>query len=756
MDYHLPLGSILYGKSYTYKIEKVLGQGSFGITYLASISISGELGSLGTSIKVAIKEFFMKEINGRVNGTITSGSKGGLYDKYRKKFIKETENLSRLNHPNIVKILESFEANNTVYYVMEYIDGSSLDSLIKEHSKISEHDSIRYIKQIGCAVSYMHEHKMLHLDLKPSNVMVRKTGEVVLIDFGLSKQYTESGLPESSTSVGSGTLGYAPIEQTNYHEGKDFPVTMDVYALGATLFKMLTGKRPPEASEILNNGFPVYELQQTVASDELITCISKAMSPIKKDRYQTINEFLQVLSVLTPLKDYNAEKTEYMIVSSKQPNGSQTVSKLSNSMTKKNRVNSINGHEYVDLGLPSGLMWATCNVGASSPKDFGCLYAWGEIKMEAESNMANWLRSNKKKPSDISGNIEFDVARALWGGAWRMPSKTNFEELRDNCKWEWICLENHKGYIVTGSNGNSIFLPAGDSKNNNIIYKGIGHYWSSTSSVIDDNLKLMKMEFFFKESEYSVRFNTGYSEFSVRPVIDLTEKLQNSDSQINNDTIVAKTPYDQFKQAMTLEGQQKVNTLLDLAKKGNGYTYFPLAEYYFSEGNIPETDKWLAKSLHTVDQIEAKRFIDKKIHEGCINLNQTYETLKRDAFGERDYFLLSEWTKLRGSIKKTVKKETKPIPNKEKSDNWMYLLFAASPVNLIYSNIVYFKFDSSFASLIGLILSIIEIIFFIILWISTEDSKISKISYLLWIFSLIASFVFSSVGILSFILKIVK
>ena len=149
IDYHLPLGSILYGKSYIYKIEKMLGQGSFGITYLASISVSGELGSLGTSINVAIKEFFMKEINGRVNGTVTSESKGG-YDKYRKKFIKETENLSGLHHQNIVKIIESFETNNTVYYVMEYIDGSSLDSLIKEHSKISEFESIRYIKQIGC------------------------------------------------------------------------------------------------------------------------------------------------------------------------------------------------------------------------------------------------------------------------------------------------------------------------------------------------------------------------------------------------------------------------------------------------------------------------------------------------------------------------------------------------------------------------------------------------------------------------------
>lgn len=91
----------------------------------------------------------------------------------------------------------------------------------------------------------MHSNKMLHLDLKPKNIMLDKDGKSYLIDFGLSKQYTETGEPESSTKVGAGTPGHAPIEQANYREGKGFPVTMDIYALGATMFKMLTGQRPP-------------------------------------------------------------------------------------------------------------------------------------------------------------------------------------------------------------------------------------------------------------------------------------------------------------------------------------------------------------------------------------------------------------------------------------------------------------------------------------------------------------------------------
>lgn len=296
-NYALKQNTILYGKSHTYTIEKILGQGSFGITYLAmtQVKVSGALGELETTIQVAIKEFFMKDINGREENTVTCGSRGGVYYDYKKKFSREAENLSKLNHPHIVKVLEYFEANNTVYYAMEYVDGGNLDTYITQQKGLTEAESIMYAKQIGDALSYMHAHKMLHLDLKPGNIMLRKNQEAVLIDFGLSKQYDENGKPETSTTVGSGTPGYAPIEQSNYHEGKDFPATMDVYALGATMYKMLTGIRPPEASEILNDGFPAYELQKRQVSDSLIASIAKVMSAMKKDRPQSVAAFLSIL-----------------------------------------------------------------------------------------------------------------------------------------------------------------------------------------------------------------------------------------------------------------------------------------------------------------------------------------------------------------------------------------------------------------------------------------------------------------------------
>ena len=295
----LAIGTILHGEAYDYKIMDVLGQGTFGITYKAKVEMKGALGRLDSNMYVAVKEFFMKEVNGRENSSVTSGStsNGDLFYYYRDKFEREARNLSTLSHPNIVKVLEAFHANGTTYYSMEYIDGISLDKKIAQspQGRMPLTEAIETLKQISAAIAFMHSRNMLHLDVKPGNVMMRKDGTAVLIDFGLSKQYTSDGEPESSTKVGAGTPGYAPIEQASYHEGKGFPTMMDVYALGGTLFKMLTGQRPPEASEILNEGFPTDSLRQLFIPDNIVNSISKAMAPLKKDRWQTVDEFVNHL-----------------------------------------------------------------------------------------------------------------------------------------------------------------------------------------------------------------------------------------------------------------------------------------------------------------------------------------------------------------------------------------------------------------------------------------------------------------------------
>lgn len=258
---HLQPNTTLQGGKY--RIERVLGQGTFGITYLATTTtkakavISGDLGEIEEEgeviIKVAIKEFFMNDLNKRSSdGNRIEESSSQLIKDYRKKFRREAENLSHLNHPNIVKVLEVFDANNTTYYAMRYINGQSLDEYISSKSKLNEKEALRIIKPIAEALQYMHDSKMLHLDLKPKNIMLDKNLKPYLIDFGLSKQYDENGDPESSTTIGLGTPGYAPIEQANYKQDGSFPATLDVYALGATLYKMITGKTPPDASTIFN------------------------------------------------------------------------------------------------------------------------------------------------------------------------------------------------------------------------------------------------------------------------------------------------------------------------------------------------------------------------------------------------------------------------------------------------------------------------------------------------------------------------
>lgn len=291
----------------TYRIERVLGQGSFGITYLATVNIVGALGTIPSSTKVAVKEFFMREVNGRHEDTVTTGSKEGIFYNYKRRFIKEAKTLSKLNHPNIVHVLDLFEENNTAYYVMEYLDGGSLDKLISDKNGLSVLESSQLIRQIASALDYMHSHKMLHLDLKPANVMLNKRGDAVLIDFGLTKEFDENGFPESSTTVGHGTPGYAPIEQSNYQVGQGFPVTMDIYALGATLYKMLSSKRPPNASDILNEGVEILNLQ-FIQNSNVADAISKAMNPLKNKRFQSVNDFISALK-LSSSKNSNTDST---------------------------------------------------------------------------------------------------------------------------------------------------------------------------------------------------------------------------------------------------------------------------------------------------------------------------------------------------------------------------------------------------------------------------------------------------------------
>lgn len=199
ISHELLPGTVLKGKLFEYKILECIGRGTFGITYLASTRYG----------KVAIKEFYMHQFCNRDQHSqdVTGSSPGNQIEYYGKKFKQESLNLQKLNSDNIVKVFETFEAHNTFYYSMEFIEGGTLNDYIKEKGYVSEEESISIIYNVAKAVKLIHDHQLLHLDLKPGNIMRRSDGQLLLIDFGLSKQYDENGEPESSSNIGLGTPG---------------------------------------------------------------------------------------------------------------------------------------------------------------------------------------------------------------------------------------------------------------------------------------------------------------------------------------------------------------------------------------------------------------------------------------------------------------------------------------------------------------------------------------------------------------------
>ena len=477
-------GAVLDSGKFKYTIVKVLGNGTFGITYLATIPVRGSLGSL--EMKVAVKEFFMKDVcSRRADGSLQEMTQGGLVYNYAIKFRREAENLSRLDHPQIVRVLDVFTANNTVYYAMEFVEGENLNEFLKEHGHMSESEAVSCIRSIAAPLEYMHEHKMLHLDLKPGNVMRRSSdGKCVLIDFGLSKYYADNGEPESSTNIGMGTPGYAPIEQAQAGKNRQVYPTLDIYALGGTFYKLLTGEAPPEASELLD-GFPREKLLYPGSgiSVSVADAIEKAMSPRRIDRPQSVRDFLTLLEESDPSVTALVAESEDTDFSEQSARGGQNSWKIPYEAAKRT-TGTINGHQWVDLGL--SVKWATCNVGATSPSDYGNYYAWGETRTKSEYTEDN-CSTNGVDLGDISGDVRYDAARANWGGTWRLPTQAEMQELIDKCMWTWTSQGGHNGYRVTGPNGSSIFLPAASYRNGSSLYYAgyLGYYWSSTPDESD-------------------------------------------------------------------------------------------------------------------------------------------------------------------------------------------------------------------------------------------------------------------------------
>lgn len=297
IEYALPPGTLLKGKDYNYEITKALGQGSFGITYQAVTRIQGNLGELPTM--VSVKEFFMENtsIRGNENEVYAIAGKE-THAYYMRKFWEEAHKLAFMKHPGIVKVLEIFSQHGTYYYVMEYLPGGTLNDRIKDSKPLTLGEILNYTEKIACALKYMHEHEhpMLHLDLKPDNIMLNAENCPVLIDFGLAKHFDKDGNPETGTSIGLGTEGYAPLEQSEYQDSFGIRPAMDVYALGATLFKLLTRETPPTVAVLINNSNLLGDkLKQCQVPDSVIDLVIHAMQLKSIERIADMRTFLEEL-----------------------------------------------------------------------------------------------------------------------------------------------------------------------------------------------------------------------------------------------------------------------------------------------------------------------------------------------------------------------------------------------------------------------------------------------------------------------------
>lgn len=508
-DSYLAVGTLLRGGRY--RIERYLASGGFGKTYVAR--------DLTFEKTVVIKEFYIKGTCVRTADnvvTVSQSDNAPLFDGQRTKFCKEAKRLYDLAHPNIVRVHDLFDENGTSYYTMDFVEGESLRDRVKSHGPIAEKDVWPILTQLLDALAYIHERHIWHLDIKPANVLVDSSGLVTLIDFGASKVIdNDSDGTQATSSALAYTPGYAPLEQES-RAFKNFGPWTDFYALGATLYSIVTGKNVPTTSEVVSEGADAFAFP-TQTSKKLRDLIVWMMKPSHKERPQSVEAIRARIGVKQ--QPPRKRKTLGKIVKYAKRRLKKWWWAIAAVvviavgvwayMTREAVVTvsgTAQGHDYVDLGLPSGTLWATCNVGASSPEEYGDYFAWGETKpkntydwstyFDTHDGGNTFLKYNARKTELDLAN---DAAYKYWGNGWRMPSKEQLDELREECTWRWTQMNGVYGCEVKSkTNGSSLFLPAagyydGSSLGNDGSW---GHYWSRS----------------FKSSNnaYDVYFTLGY------------------------------------------------------------------------------------------------------------------------------------------------------------------------------------------------------------------------------------------------------
>ncbi len=298
IKYSLPLGTKLKSQ-YEYTITQVIGQGGFGITYIATADL--KVGNIVATARFAIKEFFL---NGKCKRAADGVTLIPLDDPFEgeikeslKDFITEGERINKLCRADdhIVNVNEVFTSNNTAYFVMEYINGGNLVDLIMRKGMLSAEEAKEIIIPIARAIGKLHEEHVLHLDIKPENIMMKMTEDgklfPVIIDFGISMHFNKQGKATTRSKNGAVSEGYSPVEQ--YGNVNSFAPQVDIYSLGATMFYMLTGKTPQQAFDVTTD----YLERSLNGIDEAVkAAVMHAMAKDSASRTETVEVFTQELN----------------------------------------------------------------------------------------------------------------------------------------------------------------------------------------------------------------------------------------------------------------------------------------------------------------------------------------------------------------------------------------------------------------------------------------------------------------------------
>ncbi len=636
----LPIGTILKSRERSYRVVEVLGTGGFGITYKVMSTV--KVGNVELTTPFAIKELFQKGCDRGADGCTVHFPESLREDieESRKDFITEARRLNKLSglSRNIVQVNEVFEYFGTAYYVMKYLDGGELAEFVRNHGALSEAKALSIIVPIAKAVETIHRERLLHLDIKPNNIVLTNSIKdeclvPVLIDFGIAKHFSSSGKPTSTKSAKGVSEGYSPMEQ--YDNIDSFAPEIDVYAIGATLLFLLTGKKPKKAFEIKTQDI-IESIPESV-SPNTREAILKAMSPYKRDRTPTMTDFLKSLKGQYTLNEgfvLNSASHSYEIVEVEEEYPSYIVYKALLINEEQNHDISLDKYEDSNNDTVS-LKDSTENLTYNRNNKEKKIIIYRIYELYDKNTCERNPDGSVKGVNDRNGRVFSDILQI------ENKNKPNEKELQDNYPKIEEFHANNTRYLA------SRILPK-LSIGDKLVSKGKA-FGNSAKSISNKTTLLFRKflkpilyiicgvvvcfgVFFAAKSLYRSREKSAKEEPAVvkdnskaldslilkAVAAETTSLPTDSASVINNETALQESEKEKPKELSDDEKYQQAkangdySSIVTLASNGYAKAYYDAANYYFGRKNYTKAKKYAQQAVQAnVNKSEAQQLISK-------------------------------------------------------------------------------------------------------------------------------------------------